>query len=392
MLEQNFHIAELIARFLAETIQPKELQELENWRNAAAEHEALFQRLCDQEYMKQQALQRKLIDKQKGWLEVERRIQRAQRRVFLWKVSRYAALLLIPLIIGTVLFNRIEEPAATIVQTASHRNNQILPGEKKAILTLDNGQIIDLKASKNILLEEKDGTAIQVDSSTLNYQSSSQAALVSTEKIAFNKIEIPRGGEYSLFLSDGTKVYLNSMSSLRFPVQFKGAKRVVELQGEAYFEVCKNGKPFIVKTLAAEVEVLGTTFNISAYQGEEYQATLLSGSVKVHTEEISRLLKPSEQARIAPGGTAVAVQRVDAHDYTSWINGKIHFKDRRLEEIMHSLSRWYDMTVVYQNERVKNLKFGCNLDRDKEITPFLKLLENTGKVSVTINERIITIK
>lgn len=188
MLEQNFHIAELIARFLAETIQPKELQELENWRNAAAEHEALFQRLCDQEYMKQQALQRKLIDKQKGWLEVERRIQRAQRRVFLWKVSRYAALLLIPLIIGTVLFNRIEEPAATIVQTASHRNNQILPGEKKAILTLDNGQVIDLKASKNILLEEKDGTAIQVDSSTLNYQSSSQAALVSTEKIAFNKI------------------------------------------------------------------------------------------------------------------------------------------------------------------------------------------------------------
>lgn len=389
MLDQNFHIAELISRYLAETIRPEELHELEDWRSATTQNEALFQKLSNKEYIKQQAQQRKLIDKQKGWLEVERKISKLQRRTTLWKFCRYAALFIIPLIIGMLVINRPEQLPLMMTEVAPQINN-ILPGEKKAILTLDNGKVIDLKASKDTQLKEKDGTAIQVESSTLNYQSATQE--VANQKTAYNKIEIPRGGEYSLYLSDGTKVYLNSMSSLRFPVQFRDAKRVVELEGEAYFEVSKNGKPFIVKTATAEIEVLGTTFNVSAYAGEEYQATLLSGSVHVHTNGRSQLLTPSEQARITPGTTDITVQKVDVLDYTSWINGKIYFKDQCLEDIMHSLSRWYDMDVVYQNPKVKSLKFGCNIDRDKEIAPFLELLERTGKVSITTNGKVITIK
>lgn len=390
MLEQNFHIAELISRYLAETIQPKELHELENWRNATVQNEALFQKLCNKEYIKQQAHQRKLIDKQKGWLEVERKVSRLQRRITLWKFCRYAALFIIPLIIGILTVNRSKQLPLNVTKTSPHAANNILPGEKKAILTLDNGKIIDLKASKDTQLKEEDGTAIKVESSTLNYQSTTQE--VANEKTAYNKIEIPRGGEYSLFLSDGTKVYLNSMSSLRFPVQFKDANRIVELEGEAYFKVSKNGKPFIVKTATAEIEVLGTTFNISAYEGEEYQATLLSGSVNVRTNGRTQRLTPSEQARITPGTTNIAVQKVDVLDYTSWINGKIYFKDQCLEDIMHLLSRWYDMDVVYQNPKVRSFRFGCNIDRDKEIAPFLELLEKTGKVSITTNGKIITIK
>ena len=207
----------------------------------------------------------------------------------------------------------------------------------------------------------------------------------------YNKVEIPRGGEYALVLSDGTKVHLNSMSSLRFPVAFTTGKREVELQGEAYFEVSKTGQPFIVNANGMQVEVLGTTFNISAYPDEEYQTTLVNGSVKVSAEKgESLILKPSQQATIALGSNSIQVRTVDTSFYTSWVKGKINFKDQRLEDIMKTLSRWYDMNVVYENEKLKNIRFGCNLNRYEEITPFVKLLEKTEEVHVKIEGNTIT--
>ena len=140
-----------------------------------------------------------------------------------------------------------------------------------------------------------------------------------------------------------------------------------------------------------KIEVLGTTFNISAYPNEEYQTTLVSGSVKVQTENGSnRILKPSEQACITPGSNQINVRNVDTAFYTSWIHGKINFKDQRLEDIMKILSRWYDMNVVYENEGLKNIRFGCNLNRYEEITPFVKLLEKTEEVHVKIEGNTIT--
>lgn len=156
---------------------------------------------------------------------------------------------------------------------------QILPGGAKAILTLDNGETVYLDENADGRQLQLAGKQIQIDSTTLNYSPADGQVVQSA--LVYNKVEVPQGGEYTLVLNDGTKVHLNSMSSLRFPLTFEAGKREVELAGEAYFEVNKTGHPFTVSTQGMQIEVLGTTFNISAYPGEEYQATLVSGSVKV---------------------------------------------------------------------------------------------------------------
>ena len=194
----------------------------------------------------------------------------------------------------------------------------------------------------------------------------------------------------SLTLPDGTLVYLNSESTLSYPSRFDNDTRNVTLQGEAYFEVNKTGHPFTVSTQGMQIEVLGTTFNISAYPGEEYQATLVSGSVKVDTGEgQSLVLKPSQQASLIPGSGNIQVRTVDTAFYTSWVKGKINFKDQRLEDIMRILSRWYNIEVDYSDEALKNLRFGCYVNRYEEIAPFLELLEATENIHVKINGKTI---
>ena len=193
-----------------------------------------------------------------------------------------------------------------------------------------------------------------------------------------------------MLLPDGTKVWLNQSSVLKYPRAFEGKERHVYLDGEAYFEVNKTGHPFIVSTQGMQIEVLGTTFNISAYPGEEYQATLVSGSVKVDTGEgQSLVLKPSQQASLIPGSGNIQVRTVDTAFYTSWVKGKINFKDQRLEDIMRILSRWYNIEVDYSDEALKNLRFGCYVNRYEEIAPFLELLEATENIHVKINGKTI---
>lgn len=370
MLSQQFHIAELIARCLAKTLSEKEKSELEAWVNDSSENRALFRRLCDSEQQKFHGKKNKQYSNHQGWVEVSRRIQQTKRKQYLLLVARYAALIILPLMATFLLVKRPSKPPLQMVVEAQ---STIVPGEKKAILTLDDGAVIDLR----------------MDSTSLNYEVKAQKE--ATPQIAYNTIEIPRGGEYSLVLSDGSKVYMNSMSSLRFPVQFSDDLREVELQGEALFDVKEGTAPFIVKTSGTRVEVLGTIFNVSSYEGEEYQATLAKGAIKIHTAQgESQLLKPLQQAYIGTESNQIEVRHVDTSLYTSWVNGKIYFKDQSLEQIMKSLSRWYDMKVEYNDERVKHLRFGCNINRYKEITPFLELLERTGRVQITVNEKIIT--
>ncbi len=385
MINQYFHIARLIIKYLSEEIKEEELAELTQWRNESAENERLFQEICREENIKRNMQKRQAFSAEDGWIGVQRKIQHHRFRYRLLNVCKYAAILILPLAIATaVLYKSTNEHEAI-----SHVTEQILPGSKKAVLILDNGETIDLKSTSGVELKEKDGTIIQVDSTTLNYQQTPERT---SDKLAYNKVNVPRGGEYQLTLSDGSKVQLNSMSSIRFPVQFAKDCRLVELEGEAYFEVSKTGQPFIVKTKGMNIEVLGTTFNISAYANEEYQTTLVNGSVRVQTEDGSnRILKPSEQACITPGSNQINVRNVDTAFYTSWIHGKINFKDQRLEDIMKTLARWYDMEVIYENEATKDLRFGCYINRYNEITPLVNLLEQTGRVTITVEGKTIKI-
>ena len=385
MINQHFYIARLIARYLSDEIGEEEQAELTRWRDESPENERLFQEICKEENIKQNMQKRQTFHAEDGWEGVQRKIQRHRFRHRILNICKYAAIFIFPVAIATVaIYKSGNEP-----QPLSQVEEQIVPGGKKAVLILDNGEAIDLKSTSGVELKEKDGTVIQVDSTVLNYQ---QAPARTSEKLAYNKVNVPRGGEYQLMLSDGSKVQLNSMSSIRFPVQFAQDCRLVELEGEAYFEVSKTGQPFIVQTKGMKIEVLGTTFNISAYANEEYQTTLVSGSVKVQTENGSnRILKPSEQACITPGSNQINVRNVDTAFYTSWIYGKINFKDQRLDDIMKTLARWYDMDVVYENEATKELRFGCYVNRYNEITPLVKLLEQTGRVTVTVEGKTIKI-
>ena len=385
MINQHFYIARLIARYLSDEIGEEEQAELTRWRDESPENERLFQEICKEENIKQNMQKRQTFHAEDGWEGVQRKIQRHRFRHRILNICKYAAIFIFPVAIATVaIYKSGNEP-----QPLSQVEEQIVPGGKKAVLILDNGEAIDLKSTSGVELKEKDGTVIQVDSTVLNYQ---QAPARTSEKLAYNKVNVPRGGEYQLMLSDGSKVQLNSMSSIRFPVQFAQDCRLVELEGEAYFEVSKTGQPFIVQTKGMKIEVSGTTFNISAYANEEYQTTLVSGSVKVQTENGSnRILKPSEQACITPGSNQINVRNVDTAFYTSWIHGKINFKDQRLDDIMKTLARWYDMDVVYENEATKELRFGCYVNRYNEITPLVKLLEQTGRVTVTVEGKTIKI-
>ena len=385
MINQHFYIARLIARYLSDEIGEEEQAELTRCRAESPENERLVQEICKEENIKQNMQKRQTFHAEDGWEGVQRKIQRHRFRHRILNICKYAAIFIFPVAIATVaIYKSGNEP-----QPLSQVEEQIVPGGKHAVLILDNGEAIDLKSTSGVELKEKDGTVIQVDSTVLNYQ---QAPARTSEKLAYNKVNVPRGGEYQLMLSDGSKVQLNSMSSIRFPVQFAQDCRLVELEGEAYFEVSKTGQPFIVQTKGMKIEVLGTTFNISAYANEEYQTTLVSGSVKVQTENGSnRILKPSEQACITPGSNQINVRNVDTAFYTSWIHGKINFKDQRLDDIMKTLARWYDMDVVYENEATKELRFGCYVNRYNEITPLVKLLEQTGRVTVTVEGKTIKI-
>lgn len=388
MIKHDFAIARLIAAFLSGEITPEERTTLDAWREESETNEALFQKVCSEENYKRHAARRQDFDPATGWSEIEKRINGKKRRAFYLHIMRYAAIILLPVLIVTLSLNHTP---ANQQQNDNHLliATHILPGEAKAILTLDNGETLYLDKNSTDKKQVLSDTRIQVDSTTLNYRLAQKQAMQSAP--IYNKVEIPCGGEYALVLNDGTKVRLNSLSSLRFPVVFGTGSREVELTGEAYFEVAKNGEPFIVHTNGMKIEVLGTIFNILAYPGEEYQTTLVSGSVKINSDKgESLILKPSQQAILSPESGNIEVRTVDVAFYTSWVKGKIYFKDQRLEDIMKTLSRWYDIDVKYANEEVKNKRFGCNVDRYGEITPFVELLEATKDVKISINHKTIT--
>jgi len=392
MLKNHFYIARLVSGFLMESLSTEEMQELQDWRESSPEHERLFQQICDEKNLEIYQRESQRFNQTEGWGMVDRKIQRTLRQARIRRTLSYAAAILLPLLIGTFVWLSQIDSKENLLADDEPAAEYILPGERKALLTLGSGEVIDLQDATHKEVNEKDGTKIDIQQSTLNYQAGKP--LEEEKEILYNKIDVPHGGEYSLFLADGTKVYMNAMSSLRFPVRFTGDTRQVELEGEAYFEVTRSDKPFIVKVNGMDVEVLGTTFNLSSYPGETNHATLVSGSVKVSTEgnAHSRVLKPSQQARFNPESETFSVETVDVSLYTSWIDGKIYFKDERLETIMKTLSRWYDMEVVFKDESAKNLRFGCNVDRYKEIKPFLELLEKTDKVRISQDDKKIIIQ
>ncbi len=258
-------------------------------------------------------------------------------------------------------------------------------GGNRAILKLADGQIVSLDSNQQ---------GVMILSDRLLYTDSTLAGDLHEGYAAggdsYNEIETPRGGTYQVVLTDGTKVWLNADSRLRFPQQFVGAKRQVVLVGEAYFEVAKNpSRPFVVKTAGQEIAVLGTAFNVSAYaDGTAERTTLVAGEIAVATEESTRHLSAGEQAVIHLDGMAVA--KVDTAPFVAWKSGFIAFNEETLAHIMRDISRWYDVDIHFEGAD-KELRFGGTVSRYANVSEVLRRLELTGQVHFKIEERGIVV-
>jgi len=268
----------------------------------------------------------------------------------------------------------------------------VAPGANKAVLTLANGrQILLDDAGKGNLAREGATDIMKLSNGELAYKAGETEA---NREIAYNTIATPRAGQYMVGLPDGSKVWLNAASSIRFPVAFKGKDRVVEMTGEAYFEIAANARqPFKVKTGKQEIQVLGTNFNISAYaEDKTVNTTLLEGSVRVTNGEDAQYLNPGQQAQADEAHIAL-VKKPDLEEVMAWKNGVFRFNESSIEVIMKQLSRWYDVEVVYENNKQPSTRFVGTIPRNVPLSEVLHLLELTGHIQFSIeNSRKILVR
>jgi len=314
---------------------------------------------------------------------------------------RYASAAIIFITVAAGLFLLVNRKLShpTIHDLLVKTGKDVAPGGNKAILTLADGSKISLTDAANgnlakqadiIISKTKDGQIIYTTKESALSSVTAGTALINT-------IATPRGGQYQINLPDGTKVWLNAQSSLKYPIRFNNKAREVELSGEGYFEVYKNHIPFIVKTKMQEVTVLGTHFNINSYDDEATtNTTLFEGSVsvqvknKVNTLQTAAFMLKPGQASIVGNNRPPKVVQADVESTVAWRNNLFVFKDESLESISRKLSRWYDVEVSFEGKPI-NLSFVGMVSRSKNISSVLKIMESAGDLHFKIQGKKIVI-
>lgn len=387
------NIQQLIEKYQAGTASPDEKRLLNEWYDSFddGQAEVIINDDLTEQQLEHRIKQRLLTTISK---EGEPAIARPRRK---WQVPAAAAVILILFTAGYFLWTgRTTEKEITKAPPAKPSIQQdIAPGGNKAILTLVDGSTIILDSASNGIISQQGNVKVQkLDNGLLAYTINGTQI---TEKDAafYNTISTPRGGQYQVTLADGTKVWLNAASSVRFPVIFTGTERKVEITGEAYLEVAKNkAMPFRVKAGSTEVEVLGTHFNVNAYDDEAaVKTTLLEGLVKVSvpalgTGQSPRFLQPGQQAGVNKEGKINVMNNADTEEAVAWKNGRFQFKSADLKTILRQIARWYDVEVVYNGN--VNLHFTGQLTRNDNVSKVFEKLALTGEVHFRIDgKRII---
>ena len=312
-------------------------------------------------------------------------------RIFTWPV--WQSIVVAASLVGIVMLTGlwfIRNQARPQPETVK---NDIRPGGSKALLTLADGRKVILDSVNNGSIANQSGfTVIKTKPGLLTYTvTSTPEILAAAKSIAYNSIETPLGGQYQVILTDGTKVWLNAASSIRFPAAFAATERKVEITGEVYFEVAKNPKrPFLVVSDKQTVEVLGTHFNVKAYSNDPSAiTTLLEGSVKVTTKDnIQKILVPGQRAVLH--ANSIMVEETNTEEAVAWKNGYFRFNDEKIESVMRQLSRWYNIEVNYEGP-LSDEEFNGRISRAKNISQVLKMLEKTKGVHFKIAERKVTV-
>lgn len=270
--------------------------------------------------------------------------------------------------------------------------DSILPGTEQAELVLADGS--------RVVLDSKEGECMEVavpvgfvndrEGGVLNYEGVGDAP---GQELAYNSLNVPKGGEYALRLPDGSQVWLNSETSLRFPVRFARDRRDVYLEGEGYFEVAKNAEaPFYVHVKGGEVKVLGTRFNVSAYADDrEWETTLVEGKVQAGNDGKQVVMQPNQQYRVDYGTGEGRLLEVEPELYTSWVKGEFHFNAYPFEDIVRKLERWYDFTMVYEEEGIRQRRFSGTINKHYPLEKILGFLEKTTDIHFEIKGKQVTV-
>lgn len=316
------------------------------------------------------------------------------RRTFISYLIKWspAAAALVLVALGAFFFKAGHKEKAKKLYTFNTKKSVITPGSNKAMLTLANGKKIILNEAVPGTIIKQGNIIVKKQKDGLLQYSVSETGNDKHQSIEYNTLSTPKGGQYQIILPDSTKVWLNSSSSLKFPTAFVGAQRIVELTGEGYFEVTKNKHmPFKVRFNKEEVEVLGTHFNIMAYNDEEEsRTTLFEGSVKFTKADRNIILVPGQQAVSANNGNAFNIQHADFEKVLAWKNGFFSFRNANIHQIMRQIARWYDVDVIYQGN-LEDKMYGGRISKSKNITEILDNLELTGTIHFNVEGRRVTV-
>ena len=382
------HIEQLLSDYCIGRISKGDAQILQQWveENQENRTEAI---LFISIYRKRRAihfLDNYSTDKVKH--SIARRLSKRKRYRLVAGWASVAASIVMLLSIATMFYLFHDQP---IEQRFAEQVKQT-PWENKAILKLSSGEEIFLNSDSLQELQDENVMISQTKDKGLHY-SIAETLPKQVPELTYNTLIVPRGGEYSATLSDGTRVWLNSESELRYPVEFTGSQREVYIKGEAYFDVVhKSKQPFIVHAYDVQTNVLGTSFNVNAYEADIIAVTLEEGKVQVNLAEQSGTLTPGMQANVDAKNSILTMDSVNTQLYTSWRNGLFDFEDITLEELSIKLSRWYDIDFVFESEDAKTKTFTGAVKRNRTLGFTLDFLEMTSNVQFTVDDKTIIIR
>ena len=380
-------IVRLLQLYLLGDITEEERQELEDWCEEAPRNRKLFEQICQEDLFSKERYVYEKIHDTKAFSVFEKRVRKVSSRSIgnWWK---YAAVLLFPiLVVGSWKLMHETEQVSIVASSVA----PIQPGCSQAVLVLDDGRKVFLKEEEEGVISEDKEITVTGEKDRLVYTSSEGK---NVDEIRFNELEVPRGGEYKVRLADGTLVYLNSATRMKYPVKFDEKERKVYLSGEAYFEVAKDPeRPFFVEMEGVEVRVYGTSFNVNTHQKGNIQTVLVKGSigVKVLSSGMESMIRPGQMAEFKQGNTKVDVKDVNVAVYTDWKDGIFRFENQRLEDILTVLSNWYDMNVFYQTASVKELHFSGYMERYKDVSVILEAITLSTGVTFSIQGKTIVV-
>jgi len=383
--QEHDEIVQKIARQILGTATEQDLKDINDWKAESKQHEHLYEELIQSRHFSHNEEELKTFPFEEGWEQIEDHIEGNTftpplHNLIFNRIRRYAAVILLCLIgAATGTYYYFSSRNQTILSVA----HQIPPGSHSARLTLNNGQILSLSTDQSVVFNELNGIKIRQTPCGLSYIPTP----LLKDTLIHNCISTLTGMEYQLTLADSTRIFINAESTLKYPVMFQGKERLVEMEGEAYFQVTKNKKqPFIVQTGDLQLKVLGTSFNVRAYKDEPLiQITLESGIVEVNGQK----LYPGDQLCYHRQSQTMSVKTVDTKQYVAWHEGHFLFRNERLEDILRTLARWYKFDYTFDDEPVKNVRIGAYFQRYNSMEPILNMLIKTNLVKVSEEKRIL---